>query len=418
MGGNALLAVASAVVATAVIEAALQIADYPAHAVYGWSYASLDPDQHDHNELGARGRPLAEGGVAPPAADVIVLLGDSQVECDICRPEEMPERRLEHHLAAASGRPYRVVSLAAGGWGQDQQLLALERFFAGHRAALVVLWFTPHNDIWNNSFPTHWPWNGAPKPTFRLEHGAAVGPVGAAGEPVGSVKAYDLLRIVARTAYERVPASWSNSALVQYAKYAIPGADDIWSLRHLPPPRGRLGIDGCSGAAGLPRINAAGVAIWGREPIWEEKSHLDLYSAQDTPRLSYGLELTSRLLDRIGEVAARNGADLVVLTAAELSPQQFYTRRLFATGERVLAELDGWCLELSRAAFVARVRSLLAGREHVELDLADLGEISRSERDSHLSVAANDEAMRRLAGRLLARQAAVPVTAGRAARPR
>lgn len=52
----------------------------------------------------------------------------------------------------------------------------LKKYFKKYRADLIVLWFTPENDVWNNMFPTTWPQRGSPKPTFWLKDGKLQGP--------------------------------------------------------------------------------------------------------------------------------------------------------------------------------------------------------------------------------------------------
>lgn len=108
---------------------------------------------------------------------MIILLGDSQAEAKFCCAYKwMPERRLEHYLNSHHNKKVKVFTLAAAGYGQDQQLLVLKEYFQRYRANLVVLWQTPQNDVWNNMFPTHWPKNGTPKPTFVLKNGELDGP--------------------------------------------------------------------------------------------------------------------------------------------------------------------------------------------------------------------------------------------------
>jgi hypothetical protein len=131
----------------------------------------------ERNEFGFRGQPVDNGD----GDFVILLVGDSQVEAVAVPLERMPERLLEAHLREL-GRPARVFTLGARGYGQDQQLLMLEKYFEQRRADLILLWFTPGNDVWNNLFPTHWPANGQPKPTFWLENGGLRGPNHALGE--------------------------------------------------------------------------------------------------------------------------------------------------------------------------------------------------------------------------------------------
>src|ERR1041385_1665090 len=137
-------------------EAGLRLVRHPSAIPSGWGWeqsprrnlAALDDT--GHNELGLRGVPFSyESGDI-----VILLLDDSQVEAATSSPRMMPERLLQTYLTKQDlHRSVKVFSLAASGWGHDQQLLALERYFKTHRADLVVQWITPGNDFRENAFP-------------------------------------------------------------------------------------------------------------------------------------------------------------------------------------------------------------------------------------------------------------------------
>ena len=95
------------------------------------------------------------------------------MEAATSAPERMPERLLENALTPRLHRPVKVFSIAASGWGQDQQLIALENYFKRYRAELVLLWATPGNDCWENAFPDRSVSSeaGHLKPTYRLAAG-------------------------------------------------------------------------------------------------------------------------------------------------------------------------------------------------------------------------------------------------------
>lgn len=103
------------------------------------------------NNLGYRGQNFSYS----PNDKVIVLLGDSFVECVRCSDDKLPERILEDAIAAKTGsNNVKVFSLGASGYGADQELLALRDYFGGgYRADAVVLWQTLGNDIWETVFP-------------------------------------------------------------------------------------------------------------------------------------------------------------------------------------------------------------------------------------------------------------------------
>src|SRR4030067_1360808 len=126
----------------------------------------------------------------------IVMRGDSQVEAQACAYGWMPERRLEHYLNVDHGKKVKVFSLGASGYGQDQQLLAFQGYLLEYRADMVILWQTPVNDVFNNMFPTNWPKNGAPKPTFWLENGKLRGPNYFLGQPINHTSRLKIINLI------------------------------------------------------------------------------------------------------------------------------------------------------------------------------------------------------------------------------
>ncbi len=108
--------------------------------------------EREINELTLRGRPLSSP--RRPGTRRLLLVGDSQVEATTLPFGDIPEVRLEKMLNARSAAPaFEVRSVAASGWGQDQQLLALQRYFERFEADYVLMWHTPRNDFWENAFP-------------------------------------------------------------------------------------------------------------------------------------------------------------------------------------------------------------------------------------------------------------------------
>jgi hypothetical protein len=147
----------------------LQVIKFPASPVSGWlNCKNKNPGQC--NSMGFRGREIAY----LPDDFVVILLGDSEVYQINLPFEQLPEYYLEHFL-----RKYRdnvkVISIADMGYGQDQQYLALKRYFRRHRADLVLLMYTARNDIDNNIFPVEGG-NKTIKPTFWLENDELRGP--------------------------------------------------------------------------------------------------------------------------------------------------------------------------------------------------------------------------------------------------
>ena len=211
------------------LEVLLGLLDRARPIVSGWRAPQSTAFRFQYNQLGFRGVPINYS-----ASDFVVLLiGDSQVQADACSYYWLPERRLEHHLS--STRPVRVFSLAADGWGQDQQLLALREYFQMFRADLVIVWQTPGNDLWNNTFPTAD--RSQLKPTYWLENGALRGPTSRIGEVISSRS-----RLI--TFYQRHFVSWDR----QWERYLPPayvpirrtGKDDM-AITEGSKPREHIG---------------------------------------------------------------------------------------------------------------------------------------------------------------------------------
>lgn len=281
-----LLSAAAGTLSAAVLGAlALQVLYRPRPVHAGWRTRAA---ARESNELGFRGHPIRY----EPDDHVVVLLGDSQVEARACAYGWMPERRLEHHLREG-GHDTRVVSVGAGGYGQDQELLALREYFARYRADVVVLWLTVLNDPWNNAFPTHWPRNGWVKPTFWLEDGELRGPDFELGESVES----------------------SGVALVTLLGRAFPSdLDGSWARARLPAPYEPLAEwDG--------PVDRSWQEQWDRDaPLGQgedlelEKTHYAIRLTPPSARTRYALELTRRLLLEIERECTTHGARFVLFT--------------------------------------------------------------------------------------------------------
>ena len=165
----------SAIIPFIATEIFLQIADRPTSEIkIGWYYKGKH--QNQINELGYRGKPI----LYDEKDTVILLIGDSQVEAEGMNFGNMPENLLQKLFKKNT----KVFSIGASGYGNDQQLLALNNYFKKYRANKVILWQTFDNDLWNNTFPTHAPKNGAPKPTFVLKNDSLIYP----NDTIGAVK--------------------------------------------------------------------------------------------------------------------------------------------------------------------------------------------------------------------------------------
>jgi hypothetical protein len=261
----------------AAVEVAMRVIDKPAAIISGWRGKDAPL-----NEFGWRGRPIA---IAPDDF-VVVLVGDSQVECQVCPPDEtmdvILERALRRHQPKA-----RVVTLGAAGHGTDQEYLALQEYLARYRADLVITWVTIYNDIVDNISRSA---GGGyhrfhPKPSFWLEGDTLRGPTELIDAPVYTGK----LRILFQRAFEDFETDWG---------------------RTLPPPGGtREGVP-----TGMDRV------VQTNEAIGEQRS---LWSISETPRPArqeYGIRLTRALLGRMRDLARDRNAAFALMLEDNFSP--------------------------------------------------------------------------------------------------
>jgi hypothetical protein len=357
------------VLATLLGSALLQVAYVPPPVVSGWR--AFAPRQ-EQNEFGFRGRRISYS----PDDSVILLLGDSQVEAMAMAPENMPEKRLEAFLAARGYRA-KVFSIGAGGYGQDQQLLALDEYFKKYRADYVVLWQTPGNDIWNNIFKTHLPGRN-PKPTFWLDRaGRLFGPSEGLGEPLASSP------IVVASLWQRA--------------FGLPWRDKSWEMS-LPDPYVPL-----TEYAGP--VNTAWQERWdsniGRmrdENLATEKSHLAVGLVPRSPRMQYGLDLTRALMLRIQDLVARQQGKLMVF--------QIQTRESAPEGDQTYV-LNGKYYRVSNTQFQANWSYVNEGFD-TEIVPVTVRDWRVSPEDGHLNAHATAQVMEDLADRLVTRMAPNP----------
>ena len=348
-----MLALAAGLAALAACELALRALDLPRRPSHGWTgcgeHAAGTPAAGGCNELGFRGRPFDYG----PDDFVVVLLGDSGVVSAASAFERMPERVLEE-LLRARGVPARVVSLAAEGYGQDQELCALEAYLARWRADLVVLWITELNDVWNNLFPTHVPRDGAPKPTWRLVDGALVGP----DRPWLARSGRDL----------RLLDLWDD--LTRRSR------DGTWE-RDLPPAYvAPPGLE-----ARLERVSAF-------EDWASEKTHASLAYTPRSARTAHALELTRALIEAIAARAQAAGAGFLAFD--DVRPREAESVHV-----DVVVEAQGALYHLTSAQYQANLRELYAGLPVLRVPVR-VPDPQVSELDEHL----RDEAVVDVLGQL------------------
>ncbi len=358
------------------LEAALRLAGWPRAPVIGWQWRGSPVKA---NEFGFRGH-RSTG----PTSATVLLLGDSTVE--VGRFDEMAEVHLATALRQLTKDEIRVVSVAAAGWGQDQELLALKRYLPKIEPRVVALWFTPSNDLWNNTFPTHNPKRGWPRPTFWLEHNELRGPNAAWLESQDRERFY-VMRLVDRA-----------RGLAPYV------TDEEWESR-LPPAYQASCLDApdCQTAPSLREVVARqqnvdpnDVLYFGGENFASEKTHFSIALCPRSPRLEYAANLARALLAEIAKVCKEHGAELVVFYHDRAFPEIADTPAQF--------KVPGGCVTLSGASARTFIDEVL--RPSPALMIRGVPEgATISRRDGHLNGArdgragalAGDSRRRRLA---------------------
>lgn len=315
------------------------------------------------NQLNFRGHPIDYDD----DDFVIVLLGDSQVEAQACAYGWMPESRLQHHLNVEHGKKTRVFTIGASGYGTDQQLLALKGYLRKYRADLVVLWQSPVNDVWNNMFPTNWPANGTPKPTFWLENGELKGPNFYLGETIDKTSRIGFVNLINRLTFDKdLDGAWEKKlpeAYVPISTYQGP-VNETWQYS------------------------------WDRggmrdENLATEKSHMSISLIPRSKRMQYGLDLTHLLLQEIDKVTNEQGGKFVIFVTEP------FPAVLEKPNEFMMA-LNGKFYHVSTGQYYANTAYMNRGFEYHILPVT-VPDPTVGPDDGHLNEHAVDQVMQDLA---------------------
>lgn len=395
---NYLVFLVSLILAIVVSEAGLRIYDYPASIKYGWGQSY----NNGTNQLGYKGKQIAYTG----DDFVIILLGDSQVANigdvgwtatsvnDL--PESLLEKKLEdpdyrYCLSSLNKEKFKVFSIAAAGWGQDQQLLALQQYLKLFRANLVILWETPENDIWNNAFPTHYPLNGTPKPTFTIsENGQLIKVPKDEVIPrwmqfkLGNLIYHLVMRLDKSYIIGRVSEEVFGNK--DYIKFNLWDPDNHWN-KYLPRPLQLTNIiENSDSTEYLLQFNSD-VRM---DPIALEKSHFALGQNNGSERIEWMARLTNLLIKEIERLAINSEASFFAFSySADDTDQPLYPPSGIYT-------VKGQTFSFSDAAAEKRLARI---NKNVNYHLIKLKENHWriSERNTHLSKVANREIVGHLA---------------------
>jgi hypothetical protein len=365
---KALTIVASICVTLIFIEVVLRIVSYPKPVLSGWK--TLNSYKSERHQLGFRGQPIEY----QDDDFVIVLVGDSQVEAKACAFGWMPEQRLQFYLNS-SAKKVKVFSLGGPATGQDQQLLSLREYYQKFRADLVILWLTPANDVWNNTFPSSIPDDRTPKPTFWLENGQLRGPTELTGQPIRETPTLRLVRLWRKVFPWSREKEWARAILPPpyspLTKYDGPVTDDWQKRMDMLPDYLRY------------------------ENFDSDKNDRMVELTPRSPRVQYGLSLTRGLLQEIQRLAASHGAQFTIFRVGNPAP----TEDRAAEPDEVVHVLNGKYYKTSKAQFNENMNHLTQGFINYSIPVTVEPAIVGPE-DVHLNEHATDQVIKDLAAKI------------------
>ncbi len=391
MKQNSVIVLGSTIVAIFIIEALLRGIGIPAKLNSGWGWENsagrklTKYDALTTNQFGYRGQHINYH-----ADDYVVLLvGDSQVEAYAGRPEHMPEQFLQESLASQLHKSVKVFSLAASGWGQDQQLLAIQEYFRVYRADLVLLWATPGNDFWENAFPDRSATQeaGHLKPTFRLNDRELYGPYFTSGSYLHNSAIAQLMETVIanikkETLEQRILRRW---------------------LKEMPSPhisnkRGNENL--CEGLTVINQVeffntifelnSDIGYIIRSGEDLLHSRSHFSPFIVDPSKRDEYLVSITESLLWNVKEEVETNRSKFLVFYPVR---EDFDKRGMQMV--KCVSDSQGNIFSVS-LDYKRLLENVISSEDLVIFDLPGGNEIVVSPNDRHLNDVGNELVMKKL----------------------
>jgi hypothetical protein len=296
-----LIVLISIIISLGVVEVVLRNSNLVTKVKSGWGWRDMPFQKSlalegEVNQLGLRGKRIDYS-----SKDIVVLLvGDSQVESASLSFTDMPENILER-LNDGRDRAIKVFSIGASGWGQDQQYLALQKYFEKYRADYVFLWLTPANDIWENIFPDRSTslTAGPIKPTFKVVDGRLKGPYFAKDFYYGGFALTQLLaeRIYGVRSSQLIANQWSdqfkNINQIAYSDACMEGVpvEQSFFFQNI-----------------FDFGKARNLVIETSEMINVGRSHLAFLMEPKIQSELYGEDLTKKLISSIKSLSEKNSA--------------------------------------------------------------------------------------------------------------
>ncbi|MDH3503146.1 MAG: hypothetical protein OEZ41_05735 [Nitrospirota bacterium] len=398
MKQNLAIAVGSTIVAIFLMEALLRGIGIPATLNSGWGWensAGRKLSKYDiltTNQFGYRGQHITYH----PDDYVVLLVGDSQVEAYAGRPEHMPEQFLQESLASQLHKPVKVFSLASSGWGQDQQLLALQEYFRVYRADLVVLWATPGNDFWENAFPDRSATQqaGHLKPTFRLIDRELYGPYFTSGSylhdsAIAQLVESGLANIRQETLEQRILREWlkdmptpheSNKQTHEYLCEGLTVINQVEFYKTIFELNNNIGYTVKSG-----------------EDVLNSRSHFSAYMLDPSRRDGYLIAITESLLRHVKEEVENNDSQFLVFYPVR---EDFDKRGMEMV--KCVSDSQGNTFRVS-LDYKSLLQRVMSSDHLVVFDLPGGNQIVVSPNDRHLNDFGNELVMKKLSLSLMER---------------
>jgi hypothetical protein len=392
---NYALMIVSLVVSLLLAELMLRIMYFPHKVSSGWLWhnsplRNLSIYKNDvPNELGYRGQSIKYG----KDDYVVVLIGDSQVEAATSPSDKMPEKLLQKYLTTQMNRSVKVFSLGAAGYGQDQELIALEKYYKKYRADLVLVWATPSNDFWENAFPDRRvrKFAGHIKPTFKLVNNVLQGPYFESDFIYNKNDYSELLYLIMKSIPKMESGPQEQIILKKW-------------LNDLPPShdKTRMQNESCNN---LPQITQkeygkqffelkpdSKYILITKEDFIDSRSNFSPFAVHRSPRDNYLVNLTRKLYERMNDTASKNHSKFRVFY-----PDREDDRMDINFIKCVQYGSDSSTAMPVKLDEVSLLKEVILPEKLIVYDLRGRAELSFSNTNPHLSDIGNERAMKKLA---------------------
>jgi len=310
-----------------------------------WRYTS-NWEKNELNQLCFRGKKIEYGN----NDFVIILLGDSQVESTCTDFEHIAENCLQKSI---NHKNIKVFSLGAGGYGTDQQFLALKEYYSkGYKADLVLLWFTPENDVINNIFPVHdLKWK-TQKPTFTIKD-----------------------NILSTPQYFDIDTFYSNLPAPGYSFIPYDKTKKYTNILKTEESTKEMQVSG----------------------LETGHTYLSMFLSPKPKIIDYGIDLTKKLLSEVNNLCRENHSDFYVFYNKLKSEEiQFSYGQFNYSGEYLASEEKGSVILFDKVLW-DNTKEILSEVNNFDIVLDDVNNnILMGNEDRHLNNLGNNRAMQLL----------------------